>query len=879
MKRCVLILLACAVLTASCRGGGANVALASLTRSAKIQLLCIDAEPGMGNTIDITQLLPLAICSAEDDEVAESVQRNLTGGVTQAETGEVVIVNFTRNRVLDTNRSVPGVTPIIVGEQPTGIQISPFEPGFTYVSSFSPRTVQAIPTDEVLGLSTGILAFEDVLLDGGPTDLALHEQAGAIPVLDGDDNITGALTGFAYRYLYAPIPELGQIAQIPVIRDPDGKHEALGPPQLLDLGTFSCDTVTFVPSPESTPDDYNRICPSEPAGTPAARFVKTVRTTQTCIDGDGTGPRPQSVTVDYGAEQGAPPGLDTGDDSDDVLLVADANQPVIHRFALGENGATPLDPIVTGTPTTQAVATPFVPATSDPEDRTAVDKYIYAVAAFDGSVLAIEYSPDSPDFGAVLPVLAGVSARANEENVESRDRVRSGFLTARSIEVISPQYELETVDGALQVPEMDSLCNPNDPDAFAAGANSRNMRGVFLSVALSDGRLFFLDVYDLNAPCRGGEGSSACTAAESGPDALASIRRHRRRFRQAPTELISIEGTPSLRFDTQTGRIDEASGDTPTSDGPGLTTIDCPTSMFTVFGGNPIINQGLICSSSQVWSNVSQRWDATWEGLIPNSEGGLGLFADEFEGEAGEWFVAGDVPLCRVGVLGEGVDLELGLPAPYAGDRLLITGELPPATRDDPACADFVDLDERLDEFPVWFPIVRAFDDRLLIAETPSNDYTLAQVKGCFTQFTEYQINTQGAYAVVGNASGFINRVIPGPDDECILDASRPIEPGDVDTFLNARAFGGAQYVNPLVSFEIQAFSDEVTVSDTTIAVLNFNIFNQFVIEVFDAGAGAFALPASQLFSPSEDELFYVDFEGGVRRIGFSSLSSIQNFE
>jgi hypothetical protein len=33
------------------------------------------------------------------------------------------------------------------------------------------------------------------------------------------------------------------------------------------------------------------------------------------------------------------------------------------------------------------------------------------------------------------------------------------------------------------------------------------------------------------------------------------------------------------------------------------------------------------------------------------------------------------------------------------------------------------------------------------------------------------------------------------------------------------------------------------------------------------------------LFSPQQDQLFFVDFAGGVRRIVFSPLSIVQSFE
>ena len=72
------------------------------------------------------------------------------------------------------------------------------------------------------------------------------------------------------------------------------------------------------------------------------------------------------------------------------------------------------------------------------------------------------------------------------------------------------------------------------------------------------------------------------------------------------------------------------------------------------------------------------------------------------------------------------------------------------------------------------------------------------------------------------------------PDEntgECVFDESRPIvfDPDtleDVDTLLTGRAFQGTQYINPLVSFQIEEFT--ITPTDSTVALLNFNILNQF---------------------------------------------------
>lgn len=878
-----------ALIVASCRRGGTNVVLASLDRSSEIQLLCADIELVTGNFFEFEQVFPLELCDP-DTSFAPDIEPQLVGAVTQGRTGTVAAISFTSSAILDTNRTIPGVTAFIVGEQPTGIQISPAEPSYTYVSSFTPKSVQAVPTEAIID-GESELPIQQVRFDEGPTDLALHELASATRTTDAEGRVNGATTEVLYRFLYAAVPELGQVFQIPVetIATPDGdRHASLGEPRALSLGTYDCSSVTPVEPPASTSDDYNRICPEDFQDI-QGRIVKTVRTTVTCTDGPDSGPSPVALAVDLG--------LDPTSDEDDVLLVADANQPVIHRFSLDASGATPLDPIVSGAPTIDLAVTPLVPASSDLQDRAATQRYVYAVSATDSGVLAVDYIEGSPTFGAVLPVIAGVSPRATDENVESRNRVRAGFSNVRSIEVISPFYDLEVDSsaGTASVPAGD-ICDPNDDEAFAQAQNLRNLRGVFLAVSLSNGTMYFLDIYDLNAPCRGGQGVIACTPAETGPDQFASIRRHRRRFGFTPSTLISIDGTPSLQFNTVPGQLDETTGNAVGSDGPGLELINCPESMVNIFGIPPNAQtDGLICSSSQVWSTFNQRWDARWQGLIPNTQGGLGRFSDEsFQGQPGSWFLAGDVPFCRVGVLGrqpgpaEDTGLSIDRLAAYVGDRLLITGDLPLDRRTDPSCEQFIDLRDEIDNFPVWFPIVNAYDDQLEIGPSPNpNRYTLDEVRFCFDQFTEYQIHTRGVYTVTGTTSGFIHRIVPDPaqNDKCVFDEPgvddepRPIDRDDVDTYLTARAFEDTQFINPLVSFRIGPFNEGVSLTDTTVALLNFNILNQFRFELLDTGGTGLSLPSSMLFSPAQNQLFFVDLEAGVRRIVFSPLSIVQTFE
>ena len=199
-----LVIVSCALVLTSCRGNANNVVLSSLDRSEKIQLLCADLELITGNLFDLRQVLPAEVCVAET-VFAPEVEAQFLGAVTQTQTGEVAVVSFTRSAILDTNRTVPGVTALRVGEQPPGIQISPCEPTYTYVSSFSPKSVQAIPTEAVI---TGDSASptQQVRFEAAPTDLALHELASVGEISrDQEDRVTGATGDITYRFLYAAI--------------------------------------------------------------------------------------------------------------------------------------------------------------------------------------------------------------------------------------------------------------------------------------------------------------------------------------------------------------------------------------------------------------------------------------------------------------------------------------------------------------------------------------------------------------------------------------------------------------------------------------------------------------------------------------------------
>ena len=392
---------------------------------------------------------------------------------------------------------------------------------------------------------------------------------------------------------------------------------------------------------------------------------------------------------------------------------------------------------------------------------------------------------------------------------------------ALAIEVITPFYELKPVNGETGV-FLTSLCDPEDSErADEVSGDPGRLQGVFLAVSKSNGTLELVDIYDQNATCQGrvNEQLGVCEDSED----LVSIRRHRFRVGDSPStgQDIAVNGTPQLQFDTSPGTL-ELDGQPRNSEGPGLEPISCPESMIELWptdennepSNDPL--PALICDNTQAWAQENQVWDATWNGPIPNSQGGLGLLSE------GGWLRADDGQFCRAGVLGETSELPTGDPdVPfYRGDQLVITSDLPFLNEDRQECQDFLDNAEDFEDRPIAFRIVNAFPDQLQLGEptNPALGYDLQTVRDCFDGFIAYEVWTHDAYAVTGGDTGFVNRGSSDPvTGRCVLDPDRApatfpdSQNLDPDTLLNGRAFPGTQFVNPLVSFQIEDFPPRQT--------------------------------------------------------------------
>ena len=197
------------------------------------------------------------------------------------------------------------------------------------MSSFSPKSVQAIPTEAVI---TGDSASptQQVRFEAAPTDLRLHELASSRAHPRRRRPGHRSHGDIDYRYLYAAIPELGQIAQIQVITTTgptarrtstalSARHSSSRSTLRLRLGHAGAfAAVGRERLQPHLPEDFQRSPgPVHQDRRDDRRPASTGR-----LRAEPSRARDRSTVSRRMARH------------DDVLLVADANQPVIHRFTL-----------------------------------------------------------------------------------------------------------------------------------------------------------------------------------------------------------------------------------------------------------------------------------------------------------------------------------------------------------------------------------------------------------------------------------------------------------------------------------------------------------------------------------------------------------------
>ncbi len=765
----LVVFTALALVAIGCSSNTREVVPRSFDRPGEVTFACFDD----GSKLPV----PLDNCTfPEADE-----QHSLHALVTQTSRGEVAAVDLKVNRVLDSDRRIPGYTFVRVGEIPSAIVVPRADPRYTYVAANGSQEIYAVPTARFRPDAPATAETEQrIALEAAPSALVLSPAEDA---------------------LFAALPEAGVIVRLPI--GPDGR---LGDPERVELDTAIPDPVAIA----EPPAEYCKSCPS---GCSALMQVPAGYEPRDPI-AMGDEPAPIAFAIDPIAGR---------------LLVADAALPVVHVIDLATGSE--IEPIVTSVPTTALALTPEVPDLV--YDATAMVRYLYAIDATDGSVIAIDYPS-----GAVLPVDAQDYLRAND---------RIGFpAPARAIEIATPRF-----------PEGD-VCELGV--GLAGTAGPLQLRGVFLTVALTDGSVRIVDVYDLDANCRGGDRECSGGNLE---DAVAHVRRHHPRIGAFVRGPVGLTGVPTLIANGVTFRL---TNDGTTSDAlaPDMLPLEgCPQSMVQAFP-DPQDGPPVVCTRGDPWSAIEEQWTVEFEGSILGATGGRGRFELSPDGPA----FAGEIPFCGRGVLGADDVPDAGVESGNQGDLLVITSDLPTSTKDDSGCARFVNTESVLRD-PIDFPILRAFDGRLVIGRSTRGGSTIEEVAYCFPELVEYEIHVQGAYAVTGGRSGFLHRVLAGTNGRCSIDPAAPVR--------YARARVGVPFDNGLVAFEIAPPSDDTVASmrGDTVQVL-FTVGEIPPKLGLDVGT----LPGAIRYSDITEDVFVVDSSSrGLVQVALTTFSLLRTFE
>lgn len=611
--------------------------------------------------------------------------------------------------------------------------------------------------------------------------------------------------------LFAPVPDESAIATIPIL--PDG---SLGEPTLTTLSA----TIPAAVAAAAT-ETFERICNS--AGALREPTVVPPRSTDEFI---GLPAAPTRAILDSVSGE---------------LWISDANLPVVHRLMIDALGVTELASLNVGAPISDLSLTPIVPAALGDTPESAPTRYLYGLDADEGDVMAVDALDTSATFGAVLPVNAGLDT---PDRIHFSSRVRALAV-------------MDATPGG-------SVCAIGSDEEAAAAPDT--LRGVFLAVGLADGSARIVDVYDLDASCRGG---SDCSSSLSASDVNVYVRRHEPRVGALLSLPVSLSTAPSFAFETIPGTLED-SGRESTHAGPGLQPLSaCPEHMSPVWptgaqdGG---ASGPVICASSDPWELAPERWTASWEGALP---GNLppGRLVSTLDGAEGPWMSLPGGGACVRGVLGaaEAATLEADDPlSGYGGDEVVVTAELPRETENLEDCAAFVSPTDGTSRAPVGFVILAASDDRLRLGAA-LGDYSFERVTGCFPDLVDFEVRSRSAYTVTGSSSGLLHRLTADADGRCMPDPSVAVDPTDPRTYRPNRAVALTRFDNGLVSFQIQ--HNDAVPAPSARAVLSLTLSQippglGASMRALEAAGATGAVVDELVWSPTDLSLFGVDGHG-----------------
>ena len=833
---------------------------------------CGELDPS--RSADAPPLLPSVEACTTDGARRLSSPPVLHALISQSARGELAAVDLKAERVLDSNRVVPGSTFIDIGGLPTGLVTpaqqplspTPRGPLWTYVASGEDFHVRAVAN----------CRFRQKVGCGPEADqpgtYATRTRV-ALPAAPGDMVLAPA--GTAEEALWVTLPELGLIARIELSRDP-ARPFAVGPGDVPLAPRFyrvPAPSTVEAPLPVSEEEPYLAVCGLGTNYVPAALTLPLAPRVA------GTGAlRPTRLRFDT---------------TSGLLLVADAASPVLHVFAPGAEGAlTSLGALPTGVPLHDFVLTPYVPARAPnreqlytpalpavPAEDRPRRRYLYGIEERgDGMVAVFDFATAAPG---ALPTLTPLLAPDPEERYADRIKLNA---PATALEVVDTRPRSAYVCGEQSDAELaDMIATLRDADQvdtvqlarleerldISQEADTEQLRGVFVTVASANGLLTIIDVQDLDLACRARDECAMGSEAPLNPDAQSAVavRRHAVRQRSAGDVTATVSGADGVLVPTS------CSPDR----WPALTSTTAPA------GAN-----ALVCVPRDPWSTLNEVWAVRYQGALPSGRFVSGAL--EFPGAAHP--PEAHVPAPGAGLVTlhapEGVNLcSRGL---QVGDLVAITGA--PAERAED-CETPTSTSARLLE------VREAFDDGVLLAVRPEEGedvgLVLDELRRCYPDSVGFELRAAG-YIVTGSttavgagATANLHPVVTAPDGRCEVDASKdprltarptpivmPGSPGaDSPGF---RPDADYQFENPYVSFTLarRGAGGLETARDITVQVRNSAVP---LTQANTDGRIRDALPVALRYLPEVGDLFVVDTASqGLRRYEFRPFAWDRQF-
>lgn len=497
-----------------------------LRRSGEVSFFCLDPDGKGVPLVECPRARPLTISSTNitGGQIVGNEGYDLYALVTQTATGEVAVVRLTGRdengrtiaRVQDVERSIPGPTPLRIGQRPTDIVTTPGgTASFVAVAELQKPGLFALPTscvfapgedEEQRDLTTWPAcslpsAPGDLMLivDGADSDGLVRRECGgayaaASVVVAADSEVREANSRVeCLADLSEERAPAGRQKLVVALPD-EGKLVVIDAQGLLDRrqGSFDpCVIEAELPLDGTLPGTLSQPLPSSlstaDAPTKEYSFAGTLA------------PRPAGMALDA-----------------DRLVVADQNTPLIHRVDVRDVCAMrELPPLVAASylepervVTTSKVA--ISPVTTDGK------QFVYAVdelgsratdfAESLASLIAFDVSPTSPS---VLPM---VKEDAAYTPLEPPDRLvfAAPVKDVAFVQLDEPEVNAITGAGAFGVRcDPDPALGSDEPgvrhrpsDDFLSGASPFAFRGTFAYALLGNGQISLIDVEDLDAACR-----------------------------------------------------------------------------------------------------------------------------------------------------------------------------------------------------------------------------------------------------------------------------------------------------------------------------------------------------------------------------------------